>query len=146
MMTTEERAGMIRRVLDALWNEGDLGACDELYAEHCSFHDPTFGIDGVQGLKDFVRELRMAEPDLHMNLHDVVVSEGMSAQRFTLGATHKGEFRGLPATGKTYVMTGLMMGKWEGDRIVEEWTNYDALGAFQQLGFIPERIIHESTA
>jgi len=25
-----------------------------------------------------------------------------------------------------------------GDRVVEEWTNYDLLGALQQVGIIPE--------
>ncbi|NUR30137.1 MAG: hypothetical protein HOV83_30510 [Catenulispora sp.] len=34
-------------------------------------------------------------------------------------------------------MTGLTMDKWEGDRIVEEWVNYDLLGALTQVGVIP---------
>jgi hypothetical protein len=35
-------------------------------------------------------------------------------------------------------MTGMTIDKWEGERIVEEWTNYDLLGGLQQLGIIPE--------
>jgi hypothetical protein len=35
-------------------------------------------------------------------------------------------------------MTGMTIDKWEGDLIVESWTNYDALGALQQLGIVPE--------
>jgi steroid delta-isomerase-like uncharacterized protein len=146
MMTMDERADLFRRTMDAVWNRGDLDACDELFAGHCMFHDPTFPIDGLAGFKELVRELRAAQPDLHMDIHDVVAGGDMTAYRYTLGATDTGEFRGIPATGKTYVMTGMGMSKWEGDRVVEDWDVYDMLGALQQIGLIPERITHETSA
>jgi steroid delta-isomerase-like uncharacterized protein len=146
MMTMDERVDLFRRTMDAVWNRGDFDACDELFAEHCMFHDPTFPIDGVAGFKAFVRDLRAAQPDLHMDFHDVVVGGDMAAYRFTCGGTASGEFRGLPATGKSYVMTGMGMSKWEDDRIVEDWSVYDMLGALQQLGLVPERITHETSA
>lgn len=68
-----------------------------------------------------------------------------TAARWTMGGTSRGEFRGLPATGKTFVMTGMTIDKWEGERIVEEWTNYDLLGGLQQLGIIPEMARQETT-
>jgi steroid delta-isomerase-like uncharacterized protein len=146
MMTMDERADMFRRTMDALWNKGDLDACDEIFAAHCMFHDPTFPIDGVAGFKEFLRDLRAAQPDFHMDFHEVVADEGMTASRWTCGGTASNEFRGLPATGKTYVMNGMGMSKWEGDRIVEDWTVYDMLGALQQLGLVPERITHDTSA
>ncbi|MCK6212257.1 ester cyclase [Georgenia sp. EYE_87] len=146
MMTMEERADLFRRTMDAVWNRGDLDACDELFAAHCMFHDPTFPIDGVAGFKEFVRDLRTAQADLHMDFHEVVAGGDMTAYRFTCGGTASKEFRGLPATGKSYVMTGMGMSKWEDDRIVEDWSVYDMLGGLQQLGLIPERITHETSA
>lgn len=146
MMTMDERADLLRRTMDALWNRGDLEACDALFAEHCMFHDPTFPIDGLAGLKEFARDLRAAQPDLHMDIHDIVTGEDMTAHRYTFGGTASSEFRGIPATGKSYVMTGMGMSKWEGDRIVEDWIVYDMLGVLQQLGLVPERITHETSA
>lgn len=145
-MMMDERADLFRRTMDAVWHRGEVDACDELYAEHCMFHDPTFPTDGVAGFKAFVRELRAAQPDLHMDIHDVVTNEDMLAYRYTFAGTASSEFRGLPATGKSYVMNGMGMCKWEGDRIVEEWVVYDMLGALQQAGVIPERITHETSA
>jgi len=84
------------------------------------------------------RELRAAQPDLHIDVHEMVIEGDPCASRWTMGATAANEFRGLPATGKTYVMTGMTFSKLEGDRVVEEWTNYDLLGALQQVGIIPE--------
>lgn len=145
-MNPDERRDRIRRVTDRMWNEGDLEACDELYAPHCSFHDPNFPIDGVAGLKEQVRELREANPDLHLDTHEILVDGELSVSRWTMGGTARGEFRGIPGTGKTYVMTGMECDKWEGDRIVEVWLNYDLLGALQQVGIIPETVARETTS
>ena len=137
-MTPEERRQALRRLSDELWNNGNTALCDDMYAEHCSLHDPTFPAEGVEGLKNQVRDLRRAQPDLHMNVDDVLVDGDRSCVRWTCGGTARNEFRGLPATGKTYVMTGMSVQKWDGDRIAEEWVNYDMLGTLQQLGIIPE--------
>jgi len=61
----------------------------------------------------------------------------MTAIRYT-GGTARGEFRRLPPTGKSYVMSGLTIDKWQAGRIVEQWTSFDLLGALQQFGMIPE--------
>ncbi len=137
-MTPDERKATVRRLNDELWNKGNLDIADEVLAGHCSIHDPSFPVDGVAGLKEQVRQLRQANPDLHMDTHDILCDGDMTCERWTIGATARGEFRGIPGTGKTYVMTGMSMEKWDGDRIVELWVNYDLLGTLQQLGVIPE--------
>lgn len=146
MAAEDDRQQLLRRMTDELWNKGNLDVCDQLFAERCSFHDPSFGIEnGVRGMQQQVRELRQAQPDLHMDIHDVLVDGDMTAARWTMGGTARGEFRGLPATGKSYVMSGMTIDKWENDRIVEEWVNYDLLGTLQQLGIIPETATGAST-
>jgi predicted ester cyclase len=97
-------------------------------------------------MKQQVSDLRAAQPDLHLDVHDVLIDGDMSASRWTSGGTAQREFRGLPPTGKSNVMTGMDMAKWEDDRIVEQWTNYDLLGALQQAGIIPELASAPSTA
>lgn len=144
-MTPDERKALLRRSTDELWNKGNLDVCHEVFAAHCSFHDPSFPIEGVAGMKEQVRQLRAANPDLHLDVHDILADGDLTASRWTMGGTSRGEFRGLPATGKTYVMTGATIDKWEGDRIVEEWTNYDLLGCLQQLGIIPSLARQEAT-
>ena len=136
-MTPDERKSLVRRTMDQTWNNGNLEQVDEMYAAHCSFHDPSFPVDGVAGIKAQIRDLRAANPDLHIDVHDVLADGDLTAARWTLGGTARGEFRGVPATGKTYVMTGTTFDKWEGDQVVEEWACYDLLGALQQMGVIP---------
>lgn len=128
---------IVRKLTDELWNKGNLEICDDVYTSNCSFHDPSFPIDGIAGMKQQVAELRAAQPDLHMDVQEVLMDGDLTCARWTCGGTARNEFRGIPPTGKSYVMTGLIMDKWEGDRIVEEWVNYDLLGALTQLGVIP---------
>jgi steroid delta-isomerase-like uncharacterized protein len=145
IMTPDERRDLLRRVTDRAWNAGDLDACDELFAKHCTFHDPSFPVNGVEGIKEQIRALREANPDLHIDIHEILVDGDLTASRWTMGATNRGDFRGIPATGKTYTMTGMECNKWEGDKVVETWTNYDLLGTFIQLGLVPETIGQEAT-
>ena len=65
-MTPEERKGLVRRLTNELWNKGNLDVCDQVFAAHCSFHDPSFPIEGVAGMKEQARQLRAATPDLHL--------------------------------------------------------------------------------
>ena len=144
-MTPDLRKGLVRRFNDEVWNKGNLGVFEEAYATNCSFHDPTFPADGVTGAKEKARELRAAVPDLHLDVHEILADADLTAYRWTMGGTSRGEFRGLPATGKTYVMTGMTIDKWEDDRVVESWSNYDMLGGLQQLGIIPETTAQQAT-
>jgi hypothetical protein len=45
---------------------------------------------------------------------------------------------GIPATGKSGTTHGIMVHRFEDEKIVEGWAVWDALGQFQQLGVIPE--------
>ena len=57
--------------------------------------------------------------------------------RYTWRGTQRGEFFGVPATGKTVAVTGLSCYRCAGGKIVEEWWLEDLLGLMQQLGAIP---------
>jgi len=134
---TEDREKLIRRYTEEVWNKGNVDLCDDIFETHASIHDPSFPVNGVKGIKDQVRQLRVAQPDFRLDVHDVLVAGDMTATRYTLSGTAKKEFRGLPATGKSYAVSGMTFDKWQNDRIVEEWTVYDLLGSLQQLGVIP---------
>ena len=59
--------------------------------------------------------------------------------RYTASGTHRGEFFGVPGTGNRIEMSGIQIDRFdEGGRMVEEWTEYDLLGAMRQMGAVPE--------
>lgn len=56
--------------------------------------------------------------------------------RFTWRGTHRGEFMGVPPTGRRVEVGGIWIHRLEGGRIVEgrEWGQVNWLGLLQQLG------------
>ena len=59
--------------------------------------------------------------------------------RYTVSGTHQGEFFGIPGSGKRIEMTGINIDRFdESGKLVEEWPEYDLLGAMRQMGAIPE--------
>ena len=44
---------------------------------------------------------------------------------------------GMPPTGKEITIGSINIHRLDGDKIVEQWVNSDALGLLQQLGAIP---------
>jgi predicted ester cyclase len=68
------------------------------------------------------------------------VAEGEKAvTRWVASGTHQGEFFGVAGTGKRIEMSGIQIDRFdESGKVVEEWPEYDLLGAMKQMGAIPE--------
>lgn len=124
-------------LVDRIWNEGDLDAIDELYAENFAGHDPQNPLQGRDAMRAWVQEARSVVPDFHINLHETISEGDISVTRWTVSGTQRKEWRGMPPTGKAFVITGMTMSKFDGDKIVESWVNADNLGMLAQLGVIP---------
>ncbi len=127
-----------RSLVNAIWNDGNLDAIDALYAANFVGHDPHNPIQGIAGMKQWVEETRNTMPDFHINLHESIVEGDVGVTRWTASGTHRNEWRGIPATNKTFVVSGMTMSKFDGDKIVESWVNADNLGMLQQLGIVPD--------
>ena len=48
-----------------------------------------------------------AFPDIHITIHDLVAEGDKVVGRFTMDATHRGQFRSIPATGKMVQVTNI---------------------------------------
>ena len=68
------------------------------------------------------------------------VTEGEKVvSRFRARGTHQGETEDLgPPTGNRVEITGISMSTVAEGKLVEDWTNFDAMGMMQQLGMVPE--------
>ena len=61
-----------------------------------------------------------------------------AARGTTMRGTHRGDFFGLPATGREVTLTGVHIMRVADGKIVEHWGSNDDLGLMRQLGAIPE--------
>jgi steroid delta-isomerase-like uncharacterized protein len=57
--------------------------------------------------------------------------------RFTWTGTHKGTFLGIPATGKSVSVKGVVIDRIVGGKMTDSRILMDMLGMLQQLGVVP---------
>lgn len=75
--------------------------------------------------------------DIHINVEDLVAEGDKVVDRWTARMTHKGEFFGLPATGKLVTITGMDIARLVNGKVAEIWHLEDIMGLMQQLGAVP---------
>ncbi len=136
---SEENKAIARREMEEIFNHtGNLDAADEIIAPNYVSHEPTSGeIRGIEGAKQFAATYRQAFPDLQNTIEDMVAEGDKVVLRFRGSGTHTGETEAFgPPTGKRMEITGITIKRLSEGKIVEAWTNFDALGMMQQLGMI----------
>ena len=142
-MSTEENKALVRRLIEED-KKRNVDGMLELYAPDYVIHGgqvyglpPTY-TPGLEGLKQICTAFWMAYPDEHMVVEDMIAEGDKVAYRFTLRATHQGEFLGIPPTGKAVTVTGIYISRIAGGKFVEDWQTPDLLALMQQLGAVPQ--------
>ncbi len=137
-MSVEENKTIERHYMEEVWTKGNLAAVDELVATNYVDHTPMPDVSpDLQGLKQFVTVITTAFPDWHPTIEDMIAEGDKVVVRFTGSGTHKGEFMGIPPTGKQLTMKAIAIHRIAGGKIVENWLQADMLGMMQQLGVVP---------
>jgi len=127
----------LERTLEVL-NEGNIGLIDELYAPDFVTHTATPGIPPTRdGFKQFARALRTAFPDIRYTLEDSIEAGDKFVSRVSASGTMRGDFAGMPATGKHATWSEIHIVRAADGRVIEQWGLVDQLGMFVQLGVIP---------
>ena len=127
-MSLENNKALVRREQEELWNHtGDLDAAEEVFV-------PEHAEAARQEASDF----RRGFPDVVSTIEDLIAEGDKVAARWRARATHRGEYVGVPATGREVEFTGISVYRIEGERIAESWTEEDELGLMRQIGAVPE--------
>lgn len=133
---SEDYKRAMQRLYDEAISQGKTEVADEIIAPDAVDHENP-GVAGPAALKQFVTTFRAAFPDMKVTMDDAIVEGNQIAARFTMTGTHKGEFQGVPATGKSVTIGGIDIVRFEGGMAAEHWGYTDQLGLMQQLGVIP---------
>jgi len=83
----------------------------------------------------FVKGFLKAFPDLNFSIEELHAVEDRVIARLILRGTHKGDWRGIPATGNKFEMSSTFIVRIENGKVVEEREDFDQLGFLQQLGW-----------
>lgn len=84
------------------------------------------------------KEYNAAFPDTKATIELQIAEGDYVLTKVTYNGTNKGEFQGIPASGKKIKVTGMALQHIVNGKIVEEWDEMDSLGMMQKIGAIPE--------
>ena len=127
---------MLRRFFDRCVNQNDLSVLPELVGADYVNHDLPLP-PGTEGMRAMIGMFRAAFPDLNVTLEDVFADGDIVGSRGYFTGTHRGEFQGVPATGKTVRVPFMDLWRVANGKLTENWVRMDLLGLMQQLGAIP---------
>jgi steroid delta-isomerase-like uncharacterized protein len=137
-MTSENNKAAIRKFLEEVINQNRMDRATDLVVEDFVELDPLPGQrQGREGLKEVLGMMRAAFPDIHWAVEEMVAEGDKVVTRFTWTGTHRGIFLGIPATGKSVSVKGVVIDQLEGGKMSNSRMLMDSLGMLQQLGVVP---------
>ena len=143
MNKTEKTIKLVARMVDAL-NEHVIEGQEEFWKEDMIWRGPA-GIGTKDSLKRFQDEHQ--RPFLHafsdkFAVEEVHFAQGeYAASTGYQGATHTGDWLGIPASGKKVKIRYMDIWRVEGDKLAENWVMIDILDFLEQVGYNAEKVL-----
>jgi len=133
-MSVEQNKQIMRRMIEEIWNKGNLLVADELFAaDHYSPSAPDLP-RGPESVKMLVTMFRSAMPDYHMIIDMILADDHKVVARFIQSGTHVGApLMGMPPSGRRAEWTEIGVLEIENGMIVRSWYEVDMLSMLQQL-------------
>ena len=136
--TEEANKQQVRRLIEEVFNRGNLEVADEIISATCVEHqrlDHQFP-PGSQSAKAISSSLRSMFSDFSLSIEDTVAKGDKVWLRMKGKGTNTGEVMGHPATGKKVEVDVIDVCRFENGKMVEHWGVPDQLGMMEQIGLL----------
>ncbi len=135
-MSTDAK-DVTRRFYEEIINQKNIHAIDRFCTADFVDHNPPPGGKGsLDATKQQFLELAAAFPDLKMIVQDQIAEGDRVVNRVLVRGTHKGEYMGMPGSGKTVEIGGIDILRMVNGKAAERWGYFDDV-KLMQLGAMP---------
>jgi predicted ester cyclase len=135
----DENRAVVRRWIETFNNPYTPQTEVDLLAPGYIAHAPGLpGLLDLEAWSQFTASFVEAFPDLRLTVEDIFSGGNMVAARVSFRGTHRGEFQGIPPTGKEVAFSSIEIDRMVEGKVAEHWFEMDLLGLMGQLGAIPE--------
>ena len=135
----------LERLLDdwaTAWSSSDSSDPERvlaLFVDNCVFEDVTFGVvvRGREELLSFVNGAFAAIPDFKYGIRSGFATGQWAIIEWVMSGTHRGDFPGIPATGKRFSsVRGSTILELDDGRIRRESDYWDGATLMKQVGLL----------
>ena len=136
--TMHDNRLIVRRFVEETINNGNIDSAGLFVWEDVVEQVPFPGQGpGLKGLKDVLRSMRTAFPDLKFSIEEQIAEGDKVVTRFEWTGTHRGAFLGIPATERPVKVWGIVIDRLLDGKIKDTRIIMDMLGLMAQLGVVP---------
>ena len=141
-MSLDDQKVLSRRAL-GMWASINSDLPEDIFAGNYVNHQEPDVEGGVTSKSlDAWKELVAGYRDAFSSSKVVVlmqIAEGdLVATRWEITATHTGDYMGRAPTNKEITWTGVEIDRFEDDKIVESWVDWDKYRLFEGLGLVKQ--------
>jgi ketosteroid isomerase-like protein len=130
---SDQHKRIARRLLEELFERGNLAAADELvHPDFVNHEAPPDNPQGPEGLKETVSWLRGLWGPMRVEIEDEIAEDDKVVARVTMHGRHLGEF----LTGKEFAVEQIHIWRIADGQVIEHCSVRDDLGQALQLGLI----------
>lgn len=121
------------------WSSHDADKVLSLLTEDCIYEDVTFGVvtRGQKEVRAFADGVFAGIPDFKIELTAKFATDTWGAMEWIMSGTHKGDFPGMPATGRRFSGRGITIVELQAGKIRRNSDYWDAAGVMRQVGLLP---------
>jgi len=128
---------IVGRFIEEVLNQGRFEVAEEIVAKDFVELDPLPGQNqGRDGLVEVLKGMRSAFPDIHWTVEETIACEEKVVTRFTWTGTQHGVFLGIPATGRSVSVKGIVIDRVVDGLMTDSRILMDTLSLMQQLGVV----------
>ncbi len=139
-MTPDEVQAFVGRYIEC-HQARDAEALACMYRADATVESPSVGTHkGRDAITKGYRHWFASFPDLEFTSEGIVASESSVSVAFHAAGTHRGEFLGLPGTGKRVEFRGAFLPTLGDDHIAHERRIYDFTGLLIKLGILKVKL------
>lgn len=126
---------LVRRFYAEVWGRADEAVARDILHPELAFRG-SLGPErrGVEGFIDYMRSVHAALGEYRCIVEELVAAETSAAAHMTFTGIHRGDFFGMPATGRRITWAGAAFFTVVDGRIATLWVLGDVDGLKAQLG------------
>ena len=140
-MLSKNLKSNLQTLLEDVWNNGKFNQINAYVADQYEIkHDPGDPWEGQvlnpNEYKERVLYSRNAFPDLQFDVQELIEEDDKVVTSWLMSGTHLGDLPQLPASGKSFSISGMTIYYFSEGKACGHWQAYDRLGFLAQIGFL----------
>jgi steroid delta-isomerase-like uncharacterized protein len=137
-MSTEQNKALARRMVEEIFNQGNISLVDDLFAPDYVERDelPPGMPRDREAVKLLTPMLHSAFPDLKATINDLIAEDDKVILHMTWTGTQKGEWMGIPPSSRSISIGVIDIFRMAEGEFAEHWGLMDSMAMMQQLDVI----------